>query len=117
MIEKSLQNLTKEIRLLRGTIRTLIEVQLSIVAEDPLLKDIPAVIKARNRKADKEGLPTEFGMKEAKEYFGRYYTTFGEADAVKLLKKYLITNVTQIQVQNINEFCADIYASLQELED
>ena len=117
MIEKALQNLTKEIRLLRGTMRTLIDVQLNIVAEDPLLKDIPAVIKARNRKAKKEGLPTEFGMREAKEYFGRYYSTFGEQDATKLLKKFKVSNVTQIGEFQINEFCADIYSALTELEE
>ena len=113
MIEKKIDHLTDAIMQLSVQIRELTDLYIGAIEVGDISGLIPAAVKLRNRRKDKNSEFREYSLLDARSIFMDLHRSFGELEAEKFLKKFNITTVTQLNEEDINRF---VYEAKTEME-
>jgi len=110
MIEQKLDRLTEAILQLAVQIRELTDLYIGAIEVGDISGLIPAAVKLRNKRADRNSEFREYSLLDARSIFMDYHRSVGELEAEKFLKKFKITTVTQLNNEDINRFVFDLKA-------
>lgn len=117
-LEERLASLEDTIRQLTVQVRELVDVYIGAVEAGELNGLIPAAVKIRNRRKDKNSEFREYSLLDARSAFMDYHRIFGERDSEEWLKKFGdIKTVTELSEEDINRFCYETKAEIQDHTD
>ena len=102
MIEQKIDRLTESIVQLTVQVRELTDLYIGAIEIGDVSGLIPAAVKLRNRRKDKNSEFREYSLLDARSIFMDYHRTFGELESEKFLKKYGVTTVTSLSDEDIN---------------
>ncbi len=114
MIEQKLDRLTDAVVQLSIQIRELTDLYIGAIEVGDISGLIPAAVKLRNRRKDKNSEFREYSLLDARSIFMEYHRTFGELEAEKFLEKFGITTVTMINDEDVNRFVYELKYALSE---
>ena len=114
MIEKKLNDLTDAVRQLTVQIRELTDLYIGAIEAGDISGLIPAAVKLRNKRKDKNSEFREYSLLDARAIFMDYHRVFGEIRSEEWLKKFNITTITNMAEEDINRF---VYETKYELSD
>jgi hypothetical protein len=106
-LEDRLDRLDNTLRQLTLQIRELTDVYIGAAEAGELSGLIPAAVKIRNRRKDKNSEFREYSLLEARQIFMEYHRVFGDEDSEEWLAKFFITTITDLSDEDINRFCLE----------
>ena len=117
MIEDRIQRLEDAIRQLTIQIRELTDIYIGAAEAGELNGLIPAAVKIRNRRKDKNSEFREYSLLDARQIFMSYHRIFGEKVSLEWLKKFNINTITDLSDEDINRFVFETKNELIDAED
>ncbi len=112
MIEDRMDKLNDSIRQLSVQIRELTDLYIGAIETGEMSKLIPIAVKLRNKRKDSKSEFREYSLLDARSIFMDYHRIFGELDSEKLLKRFNVTTVTNINDEDINRFVREVTAEM-----
>jgi len=116
-LEQRLESLEDTIRQLTVQVRELTDIYIGAVEAGELNGLIPAAVKIRNRRKDKNSEFREYSLLDARQAFMEYHRAFGEKNSIAWLKTFEIKTITELNTEDINRFCFETKAEIQDLAD
>ena len=117
MIENRMQRLEDAIRQLTIQIRELTDIYIGAAEAGELNGLIPAAVRIRNRRKDKNSEFREYSLLDARQIFMQYHRIFGEKKSEEWLKKFSIKTITELSDEDINRFVFETKNELMDAED
>ena len=117
MIEDRIQRLEDAIRQLTIQIRELTDIYIGAAEAGELNGLIPAAVKIRNRRKDKNSEFREYSLLDARQIFMSYHRIFGEKKSEEWLIKFNIKTITDLSDEDINRFVFETKNELMDAED
>ncbi len=111
-LEQRLASLEDTIRQLTVQIRELTDIYIGAVEAGELSGLIPAAVKIRNRRKDKNSEFREYSLLDARQAFMEYHRIYGERISLKWLENFEIKTVTELSEEDINRFCYETKAEI-----
>lgn len=116
-LEQRLSSLEDTIRQLTVQIRELTDIYIGAAEAGELNGLIPAAVKIRNRRKDKNSEFREYSLLDARQAFMEYHRIFGERNSEEWLNKFEIKTITELSEEDINRFCFETKAEVQDHAD
>jgi len=116
-LEQRLESLEDTIRQLTVQVRELTDIYIGAVEAGELNGLIPAAVKLRNRRKDKNSEFREYSLLDARQTFMEFHRIYGELKSKLWLDKFEIQNITQLNNEDINRFCYETKAEIQDHTD
>ena len=104
MIEQKIDRLNDSVLQLTVAIRELTDVYVGVVEAGEASRMLPAAVKIRNRRKDKNSEFREYSLLDARSIFMDWHRSVGELEAEKFLKSFNATTVTNLADEDINRF-------------
>ncbi len=117
MIEQKIDRLVEAINQLSVQVRELTDLYIGAIEAGDISGLIPAAVKLRNKRADRNSEFREYSLLDARSIFMDYHRIFGELESEKFLKKFNITTVTSLNDEDINRFVYECKATMAAAED
>ena len=104
MLEHRIQSLEDSIKQLTIQIRELTDIYIGAAEAGELSGLIPAAVKIRNRRKDKNSEFREYSLLDARQTFMQFHRIFGEKRSEEWLKEFMIETITDLSDEDINRF-------------